>query len=478
MSADHAASPMPRRVALTLVFLVLVEALSSFEHVMIISALPLLSRQFGLAQSGWTITAFLIVQAATAAIGARLGDLYGRRRVLACLLLLCGAGSVLSALSSSIGGVILGRCIQGFSGAILPLCFGIVRQIAPPGRVAFWIGALTGGYTLASAAGYVLGGHFADLGDWRLIFWFSGIYGLALFPLLLLVVPALPGHGAKAGPGIDWLGGILLALGVGMLVLAVSQVASGDPLRSLVALAAGAGLLLWWWRHELTHAAPLIEVRLLRLPPVLIANLCGAVAALGTLQLPIVVMQFLQQPPETGAGLGLSGTIAGLLKLPSNAAAMVAAIFAGWLCGRIGSRGVVQLGGVVVVIFWAGLALFHADQWQVLGWTIGAAFGSTMLLAAVPNLIIEHAPADRVSEATGMSAVVRGLFAAVGAQLVSSTLAFSATGGAAAAKAYPSMSGYVSVFLGIAASGLLIVVIARRRHSLTGVPTVADVPTR
>lgn len=453
-----------RRVAPVLIFLVLVEALSSFEHVMAISALPLLGRTFGIASAGWTITAFLIVQAATAVIGARLGDLYGRRRVLSWLLLLCGAGSILSALSPTVGGVIAGRCIQGFSGAILPLCFGIVRQIAPPARVAFWIGALTGGYTLASAVGYVLGGYFADLGDWRLIFWFSGSYALLLLPGLLLLVPALPGHGAAGHSRIDWAGSLLLAPGVGALLFGITQVASPLGVRTipLLALAGGLCLLGLWWRHELRHPSPLIDIRLLRLRPVMMANLCGAVAALGTLQLPVVVMQFLQQPVETGAGLGLSGTVSGLLKLPSNAAALFAAIFAGWLCGRIGGRGVIQLGGLSVALFWSGLALFHANQWQVLAWTIGAAFGSTVLLAAVPNLIIENTPPERVSEATGMSSVLRGLFSAVGVQIIASVFALSATSGVAGARTYPSPGGYLVVFIGIAASGLVIALIARR----------------
>ena len=138
--------------------------------------------------------------------------MYGRKRVTLALLVICIAGSLLSAIGQSALLVIIGRGLQGFSGALLPLCYGMARQIAPPRQIPFWIGTLTGGITIASAFGYILGGYFADLGSWRLIFWFATAYGAILLPGALLVMPHFPGKLVRGR--IDVLGGLLLAPGI------------------------------------------------------------------------------------------------------------------------------------------------------------------------------------------------------------------------------------------------------------------------
>ena len=440
--------------------LILIEALSSFEHVMMISALPLIASDFGLGPAAWTITIFLLVQSSTTAIGARLGDLYGRARLLAVLVVLSVMGSLVSALGETALLVTVGRAMQGLSGAILPLCYGIARQIAPPKDVPFWIGALTGGVTIASAFGYVLGGYLADLGNWRLIFWFAAGYGAILLPLLLLAVPRLPGTSTE--DRIDWLGGVLLAPGIAALLYGLTMAPKtglADPL-TLVAILSGPALLIWWWMHEWRCPAPLIQVRLLARRPVLMANICFALAGLGAMQLPLLMIQYLQQPVESGTGLGISATMAGLLKLPSNVGSLAAAMFAGWLCGRVGGRRVVQFGGVLCAASWGSLIFVHANEWQIMVLAIGAAAGSTTLLVAVPNLVLEYTPPDRAGEATGISSVTLRLFSAAGSQLVAYVLAASAVVVPGGGTVYPSEVGYVGMFVWVTVSGLAIAVVA------------------
>ena len=82
---------------------------------------------------GWIVTAFLLVAAASASLCSRLGDMFGRRRMLLGVLVVAGVGSLVSALATGVVGVILGRAIQGVSGAVLPLCFGLVRENLPRG---------------------------------------------------------------------------------------------------------------------------------------------------------------------------------------------------------------------------------------------------------------------------------------------------------------------------------------------------------
>src|SRR5688572_9480956 len=137
----NAASRLSRADRLLLLALVLAEVVSATEATMIYGAMRVMTRDFGdpVAVS-WAITAFLIVAAGSAAVGARLGDQFGRRRLLLISLLLAGLGSVISALSSGAAGVIAGRAVQGMAGAVLPLCFGLVRQHLPADKVPFGVG--------------------------------------------------------------------------------------------------------------------------------------------------------------------------------------------------------------------------------------------------------------------------------------------------------------------------------------------------
>src|SRR3954465_6929611 len=109
--------PSPRTdAALRLILLVLLvtEINSAFEVGMMYGILATLVREFGDPVGvGWLITAFLLVGAAAAALCSRLGDVYGRRRMIVVLLALAACGSLISALSSGLPGMIAGRALQG-----------------------------------------------------------------------------------------------------------------------------------------------------------------------------------------------------------------------------------------------------------------------------------------------------------------------------------------------------------------------------
>ncbi len=114
--------------------LIAVEIISAFETSMMFAAIPTLITEFDSDAStvGWAVTAFLLVSAASAAVCGRLGDMYGRERILMVLLAVAALGSIVSAVGDSLTSIIIGRAIQGVAGAILPLCIGLAREHLPP----------------------------------------------------------------------------------------------------------------------------------------------------------------------------------------------------------------------------------------------------------------------------------------------------------------------------------------------------------
>jgi MFS family permease len=440
--------------------LMLVEILSSIEMTMVTTALPTIMRQFhGLTTAAWLNTAFLLVQAATAAIGGRLGDMFGRRRILVIVVVLAGLGSLLSLLGPNIGAIIAGRAIQGCSGAILPLCYGLTRETASRETAPFWIGVLTGGYAFAAFFGYILGGLFADSGHWRWIFLFTTVYSAALLPLTLAVVPNTPGSGAPAK--FDVLGAALFAPAIAAILYGLTNGARWgwtSPETLALVLGGCATLAVWVW-HEGRHPDPLIHIRLLRRREIALGNVAGALVSLSMTQLPVVSLLMFQQPVATGIGLGVTATMAGLLKLPSNLMSLAAAPLSGWISMKWNSRWAVLVGSVVGAGAWTLWLLFHQTLLQVVVWASLCGFANSILLAGLPNLVLEGAPLDRSSEVTGMTSVVRSIFAAVGSLAIPALLATSRVRPVASGPDFPSEAAYDLTFGAIAATALVIAIL-------------------
>lgn len=417
------------------------EMTSSFESAMILAALKVLVAQFGDAAAvGWLVTAFLIIGAAVSAVVGRLGDIYGRQKVLLVVLVIGMAGSLLSAASSSYGLVLAGRVMQGATTAILPLVIGLVRENLPAERVPAGIGLMISGASIGTAAGLILGGVIVDAFSWHGIFLASASFCLASLLLVRALVP--PSRPAALSQPVDWWSGILFAPGVTLVLLYLSGGKAwgfGSP-AALALLVAGLALCLLWWRRALASANPLIDVRTLAHRPIAVVCAASALIAMGALQLAVFFSLLLQAPTWTGLGLGLSATVAGLVKLPSNLTSVLAGPFSGWLTGRGGGRTAMVTGGLITTLGWF-LVLFDSRSVPIIiAQLIVLSFGTTMLFAVAPTIIAAEVPPERTSEVTGMLGVIRGLFMGIGTQMVTTILALdSVTKGA---ERYPSPQAY------------------------------------
>ncbi len=444
------------RFYLVIFVLLLADTLSSIEHSMLITALPTIVREsHDIGRASWVITAYLLAAAASAAVGGRLGDMFGRKRVLLVVIGLCAIGSVIS----SMGGmewVIFGRAIQGASGAILPLCYGITRRVAPAGTAPFWVGILTGGYASAAAVGFVLGGYFAEHGDWRHVFHMTAIYSVLLLPLVFLVAP--DHREPKTWRRFDYLGAVLLAPAVAAMLYGLTEAKRagwGSPQTLAFVLGGGALLAFWGW-YEYRREDPLIQVRLLATRPIALGNTCAALFSIGMTQIGILAIMLMQQPPDTGIGLGLSPTESGLLKIPAQISIFFAASLSGYIALKRGARWSVFIGGLTGLAAWTSLTLFHASFWEVILITTFCSFATGLLHSGLPNLVLEGAPPERSSEVTGLTVVVRNMFSAIGAQTVAVLLATSQVVGAKSGAGFPSEDAYVLTFICIAAVCTLI----------------------
>lgn len=409
-----------------LAVLVFAEMASAYEAGMIYSALATMYRTFDDPMGvGWLITAFMLVSAAASAVCARLGDIFGRYQVLLVMLALATIGSLISAVSTDLNGVIAGRALQGASAAVLPLCFGLVREHLPAERVPLAVSYLTAMAAFGAGLGLLTAGIIIDHFSWQLMFYVSAAQTAVALALVLLVVPAT--RAATTSQGLDVLGGVLFVPALAGVLLAISNGKHwgwGDA-KTLGLLVASLTLMVFWVFYELRHPNPLIDVRQFANRKVALTNLDMALFGLGSSQLMLILMLLLQQPTWTGIGLGVSATLAAMVKLPGNVLALVFSPLGGYLTARHGGRRTMLLASCIVLAAWIGILLWRDSLWLLTAMSLLAAAGGAMMYAAMPNLIIEAAPQDRTSEMTGLSNVVRTTFTAIGAQLVTFLLATS-----------------------------------------------------
>lgn len=444
--------------------LMVAEVVGSLELTMIYAAMRSLIADFGSASAaGWLVTSFMLSSAAGAALFGRLGDLLGRRRVLLTVLAISTLGSIISAMTRDLGWLIAGRAMQGAAGAIVPLCFGIVREHAPPDRVSFGISLLAVAASVASATGLVMGGIIIDLADWSMIFKVTAAMGaLAVVCIALFVAPD------KAwNPGAvrdDLAGGLLFVPAAVSLLLAIDNIGKLGIAHhmTLVYIAVAAlSLAAWVWR-ELSVANPLLQVRLLAMPQIGWSNLCYVALALGAFQGGQIMALFGQQSPDTGAGLGLSATVAGFLLLPANIITAACYPLVARLVDRFGARDVTTLGFVLIIAGFGSLVLEHTQVLPVMALLVIQSVGLGVVYVTVQIVIVKAAPLDRVSEATGMMAVIRSTAMAIGAQTVATMLSASGHHGVGGAARFPSEGDYIAVFLFVCATAFVGSLFARK----------------
>lgn len=440
-------SDRPLAVAAMFAALVSAELTCSLESGMIYVAISGLYKQYGDPVGvGWLLTAFTLTAAASAAVAGRLGDLYGRRRVMIVMLIIAFSGSMLSALHSELKWIIVGRAIQGVSMAILPLGFGILREHVDDRHLGLGVSVIGATYTVGGGIGVIIGGLVVDNWHWQGLFVISA--GMAAFSILFVLACVPPSNVAQKKKGLDIAGGVMFAPAVAMILYGLVEGAGQEwtPLLGGMVLLGLVLLVVWTW-YELRHPNPLIDVRLLNRKQVRLANLNILAISLGPLLGPAIYLPFLQQPVWTGIGFGISATMAAIVKIPANILASIAALGSGAASKRIPVRTLMVASGVGSIAGWLGLVIWPENFWFCVAMIVMliVPMGS-VLLVLTPQLVIGAVPEERTSEATGLTQVIRAFGKAIGLQMIALGLASAQVASADGTVTYPAAGAYITVF--------------------------------
>lgn len=402
------------------------------------------------ADTAWVITITLLVGAIFTPIAGKLGDMFGKRRIALVLLALLVAGSVIAALSTSVGPMIVGRGLQGMGTGVIPLGIAILRDVLPPKRLGSAIALVSATLGVGGALGLPISAFVTENYDWHILFWVAAGIGTLSFALFLVVIPAST---LRTGGRFDFVGAIGLALGLGGVLLAVSK---GNEwgwasVQTLALLIGGIAVLLLWGWYELRRDAPLVDIRVSARGPVLMTNLASIAMGFALFASSIVFPQLLQLPTETGSGLGLTLLQASFVLMPSGLAMLAMSPVAGRLERRFGPKPLLVAGAAIIAVTYLVAVLVDLEVWHVLVINTVIGVGIGLGYAAMPTLIMRAVPANETGSANGLNTLMRSLGTSVAAAVIAAVLAQSsiAVGGASV----PSSDGFhLSLLLGLVAA--------------------------
>ncbi|MFD6423254.1 MFS transporter [Streptomyces sp. NPDC060198] len=475
-----ASTPAARSIAAPFAALLLAVLSFSLMQTMVVPALPNLREEFGASTTGvsWVISSFLLTASVATALLGRVGDMFGKKRVLIASLSVFALGTLLAALSDSLGLLIAARAVQGVGSAAFPLAFGIVRDQFPRERVPVAIGLISSTFGIGFGVGLVIPGPIVDALDWHWIFWL----GLIVILLGIAAVAAFIQESSVRSPGrIDWPGVFLLSAGIVALLLAISQGKSwGWASVSVIGLFVAALVLLAvFWYVETKVREPLIDIELLRRPAVLTSHITALIIGFGMYGAFTLVPLLAQTPSRAGYGFDASVTESGLFMVPMAVTMLFASPLAGRLGAAFGWKLPLVLACLIGVVGFVVYAAAHDSEWAMYAGSAVLGIGVGFAFAALANLVVSAVDRSQTGQATGINTIMRTIGGSLGAQIAASLVAAETIPGTP----IPVESGYTTAFvmsavaLGVATLAALAGPGSLRRKAVAAAPAPSSGPS-
>ncbi|WP_121701059.1 MFS transporter [Streptomyces sp. E5N298] len=404
----------------------------------------------------WVLTSTLLSGAVATPIMGRLGDLFGKRRMLIASLSVMVAGALLSALTDALVPMIVGRTLQGVAMGAIPLGIGLMRDMLPRERLASAMALMSSSIGVGGGLALPAAALVAQHTDWHALYYGAAGLGVVSIVLTLLVVPESP---LRAKGSFDLPGALGLSAGLILFLLPISKGSDwgwSSP-TTLGLLAAAVVVLLLWGLMELRVAAPLVDLRTTARREVLLTNLASIMVGVSFFVISLVLPQLLQLPSETGYGLGQSMVVAGLCVAPLGLTMMFTAPVYARLSARYGPRTTLIIGLVIIGVgYTGGLGLMSA-AWQTVLTSVLIGAGIGLAYSSLPALIIGAVPASETGAANGLNTLMRSIGTSVSSAVIGMVLANTAND--AGGVAVPTLHGFRISFLiaaGAVAVGLVL----------------------
>lgn len=351
VSVEPPSIPRERRYAV-FAGLMLVLFLAALDSAIVATALPTIVGELGgLAHLSWVVTAYLLAQTVVTPLYGKLGDLYGRKRVLQIAALIFLAGSALCGLSRTLTQLIFFRFLQGLGGGgIIVSTQASLGDIVPARERGRYQGIFGAVFGVSSIAGPLLGGFFTSHLTWRWIFYVNLPLGALALGVLAVTLPATS---LRLRRRIDYAGAALLAGALTAIVLLADLGGTAALWTSPLVIGLGIAavlLLAAFVLVERRSSEPVLPLSLFRNPVFTVTSGVGFVVGFALFGSVTYLPLFLQLVK------GSSPTVSGLELVPMMAGMLVTSIAAGQIVSRVGRYKAFPIAGTAVLA--VGLDLF------------------------------------------------------------------------------------------------------------------------
>jgi len=417
-----------------LIIMALVPMFVMFIETMVVPALTIISSEFS-SQSQWTswvISSVLLTGAVATPVIGKLGDIHGRKRLFLIILAVYFVGIAGAAFSPDMYSLIFFRALQGVALGLFPLAYSIVRDYYAGNKklLGLGLGLISGMFAVGSALGLVAGGYIISQYSWRACF----LIMIPVFAVLTAGVFILvKDRGIKQPGTLDIRGAVLLGLAIFSTVLGLTLLEGGAITPVIIALFVIAPVFAALFvLTEKNVKNPLINLKIMMLKPVLMANIASLFGGFCMLGLYQVIPFFLEAP---SVGLNISSPfVTGLFLVPMALTMLVFSL--------LGTKIIERKRGLLILI--AGLLIVSAG-FLMLSF-IGPSYTALLLSTAVIgtglglsfvsmiDTITKYSSQENFGQASSMNSLFRTIGGSLGpvvASLILASYSLPGTGGTA-----------------------------------------------
>lgn len=407
-------SPAPTtRRGPVLAALVLAMFMAAIEGTIVATAMPSIAGSLGgFSLYAWVFASYLLMQAVTTPMFGKLADLFGRKPIFVLGVAIFLAGSLACGFAPTMPWLIAFRLVQGIgAGAVQPVTSTIAADLYAfheRARVQGWLSSVWG---ISAVTGPLAGGLIVDQVHWAWIFWINVPFGLLA---IAGVVAYLHEDVPRSERSIDYVGVGTFVLGVGALIVLLTQAGSlARPWALSLAGVTGLSLTLFW-RHERSAPEAMMPPDLWRDPLLRIAN----IASFGAGVVMIAVITYL--PTYVQGVLGASALVAGFTLTTMSMGWPVASVAAGHLMVRLGTRFTARAGATALATGAVAFAFLDrvGDPRFAAAASLAVGVGMGLMMTTFLVSIQTRVPWERRGAATATNLLMRILGNAIGAALL------------------------------------------------------------
>jgi MFS family permease len=443
-AANGSARLDPARARAALLVLSLIALMVTYVETMVVPAFLKFYEFFGnppYSLVAWILSAYLVVGVVATPIFGKLGDIFGKKRILIITLAVYSVAVTLAGFTPDIGSAIgltrpqsiyllIGvRGLQGIGMGMFPLAFAMIGDEFPPAGVAAAQGIVSAMFAAGAAIGLVGGAYITQNYGWQLTY--HTVIPVA-FGMLAAAVVLLHESRVRLEQPLDVAGAALLGIALAALLLGLTEgpvwgwgnpvgySAAGIPLGApeffgISVVAAGA-FVAWERRSE----TPIVDFARLKERNIVLSNTNGLIAGTAMF-LMFVTNTLLVQTP--GDGLGQSVLTSGLMSVPAVIGMMVMGPLLGRATGRYGPKPVMVFGGVSMAAGFLLLTEFNRTVLQLILAPIPCLVGMVAMFIAMTNVVVLSSRPQETGIQTGMNQTFRNLGTAIGPVLSTALLA-------------------------------------------------------